>query len=219
MTTGTAAFPVDSLRPISRAGADHAYTQIAEQIRGIIRDEHLQAGIRLPAQTELAERFGVSIMTLREGIRILRDAGVVRVDHGVGIFTETPIDEAPVDEALFTLADVGLEIKPTEAMRRGTQVAHQCAWCGAVVVWHKDIYRSALGTCPACGRDAGGAESGSSSWWQQTIPVAGIHEHDHDWHVVGAMQICETCTRMRPIPLKEEPRPTPTPHTTQEIHT
>lgn len=217
MATATAAFPADALRPIARTGDDHAYAQIADQIREIIRSEQLQPGVRLPAQNELAERFGVSLMTLREGIRVLRDAGLVRVEHGVGIFIEITVDElddAAPDDALFTLADVGLEITPTEAMRRGTQVVHQCAWCGAVVVWHKDAWRPALGVCPACCRDAGGGETGSSGWWRQRLPVAGIREHDHDWRVVGAMQICEICTRMRPIPLEE--RATTTPLTTQE---
>jgi hypothetical protein len=107
--------------------------------------------------------------------------------------------------ALFTLAEFGLEVSPTEAMRHGVQVVDQCAWCGAVVVWAKGTYRKKLGACPACGRNGGGKETGASSWWRQKLPVAGIREHDHDWSVLGAMQICSICTRTRPIPLKEKP--------------
>lgn len=77
-------------------------------------------------------------------------------------------------EALFTLAEVELEISPTEAMRRGEQLVHQCAWCGTVVVWHKTSQRSALGVCPCCGADSAGKPSDTSQWWQQALPVAGV---------------------------------------------
>lgn len=78
-------------------------------------------------------------------------------------------------EALFDLSDVGLELTPTEAMKRGTQVVHQCAWCGAVVVWDKGGFRDVLGACPACGRDGGG-KPGAAQWWEQRLPVAGMSQ-------------------------------------------
>ena len=77
---------------------------------------------------------------------------------------------------LFDLDAVGLGLTPTQAMRNGTQVVHQCAWCGCVVVWHKGGFRSALGVCPACSRDGGGRETGSSTWWTQQLPVAGLEQ-------------------------------------------
>ena len=42
-------------------------------------------------------------------------------------------------DALFSLEDFGLRVEPTQAMREGTQVVDQCAWCGAVVVWHRHL--------------------------------------------------------------------------------
>ncbi|MGO8608856.1 DUF5107 domain-containing protein, partial [Rhizobium johnstonii] len=38
---------------------------------------------------------------------------------------------------------------------------------GAVVVWHRGLYRAKLGQCPACDTQQG--------WWGQKLPVAGIH--------------------------------------------
>ena len=76
---------------------------------------------------------------------------------------------------LFDLDRVDLGLTPTEAMKLGEQTCAQCAWCGAVVIWHPGGYRSALGLCPACGRDGGGKETGASQWWEQTLPVAGAH--------------------------------------------
>lgn len=75
---------------------------------------------------------------------------------------------------LFDLEAVGLGLTLTEAMKQGTQVVHQCAWCGCVVVWHEGAYRTALGLCPACNRDGGGNETGASSWWTSRLPQAGI---------------------------------------------
>lgn len=103
----------------------------------------------------------------------------------------------PEPQALFELADVGLELTPTEAMKRGVQVVDQCAWCGTVVVWSRGAYRERLGTCPSCGCDAGGKPNGESSWWRQSLPVAGLSEHEHTWTPVGAVDLCR-CTLTRP---------------------
>jgi DNA-binding FadR family transcriptional regulator len=44
----------------------------------------LAAGDRLPTETELAERFGVSRGVAREGLRSLEERGLVAVKHGSG---------------------------------------------------------------------------------------------------------------------------------------
>lgn len=75
---------------------------------------------------------------------------------------------------LFDLEAVGLGLTPTQAMQRGTQAVNQCAWCGCIVVWSRGGYRTELALCPACGRDGGGEETGTSMWWQSHLPVAGL---------------------------------------------
>lgn len=67
------------------------------------------------------------------------------------------------------LEAVGLTLAPTEAMKQGAQVVHQCSRCGCVVA-----YRTALGLCPACGRDASGNETGRSNWRGERLPIAGL---------------------------------------------
>ena len=63
-----------------------------------------------------------------------------------------------------------LEVLPTEAMKRGEQTVHQCADCGSVLVRSVLKHLAArLGTCPSCG---------GSSWWSQTLPLAGIQSTD-----------------------------------------
>lgn len=78
------------------------------------------------------------------------------------------------NEPHLELADVDLEVRPTEAMRHGEQFVHQCAWCGTVVVWHRFKAGHRLGLCPNCGSDAGGRPAEISTWWQQSLPVAGL---------------------------------------------
>ncbi|WP_417541390.1 GntR family transcriptional regulator [Microbacterium maritypicum] len=164
-TTLQADFPVDVLTLVDRADTQPAYAQIAAQIRAAIDDRGIPAGAQLPSEHELVDRFGVSRMTVREGIRVLRDEGLLRAAHGVGIFVDEPHPAPP-------LADVGLAISPTPAMKAGTQVIHQCSWCGAVVVWMRTAERRRLTNCPAC---RNGTETPHTTWWEQRLPVAGIH--------------------------------------------
>lgn len=62
------------------------YHRIASEIRSQVRSGHYQPGERLPAETALAERFGVSVLTLRQAIGVLRAEGVLESRHGVGTF-------------------------------------------------------------------------------------------------------------------------------------
>ncbi len=59
--------------------------QIAEQIRALVISERLQPGDRLPTETEMAERFGVSRLTVREATKALEFLGILRSKTGVGL--------------------------------------------------------------------------------------------------------------------------------------
>jgi GntR family transcriptional repressor for pyruvate dehydrogenase complex len=56
---------------------------IAAQIRAQIAAGKLQIGSRLPSERALAEQFGVSRNTLREALRSLEHAGLIRLQTGV----------------------------------------------------------------------------------------------------------------------------------------
>lgn len=79
-------FPIEALRAVVRTDTRPAYVQIAEQLRRAIRESKVEPGTQLPSEPELVQRFGVSRMTVREGIRVLRQEDVLRVQHGVGVF-------------------------------------------------------------------------------------------------------------------------------------
>ena len=69
------------LRPI-REG--HAFESTIEQLAGAIRLGVFARGDQLPPERELAERLGVSRMTLREAIGALRESGLVTTRRGRG---------------------------------------------------------------------------------------------------------------------------------------
>ncbi len=66
------------------------YVWIRETLRGEITQEILKRGEKLPSEHELASRFGVSRMTVRQSIAELIDEGLLYRRHGVGTFVALP---------------------------------------------------------------------------------------------------------------------------------
>jgi GntR family transcriptional regulator len=66
------------------------YVWIREALRGEISQGVLKFGQRLLSEDELAARFGVSRMTVRQGIAELIDEGLLYRRHGVGTFVAYP---------------------------------------------------------------------------------------------------------------------------------
>lgn len=62
--------------------AEEVAGRLQEQIRG----EQYKTGQQLPTEPELMQQFSVGRSTIREAVRILANAGMVRVQQGVGMF-------------------------------------------------------------------------------------------------------------------------------------
>ncbi len=60
--------------------------QLREEILGIIEQEELRPGDRLPTEAAIAKRFGVGRTTAREALKLLEQDGTVDVRHGSGRF-------------------------------------------------------------------------------------------------------------------------------------
>jgi GntR family transcriptional regulator len=60
--------------------------QLAERIRGALRDGELAAGDRLPSVRELAQAAGVNVNTARAVYARLESEGIVRSEQGRGTF-------------------------------------------------------------------------------------------------------------------------------------
>lgn len=73
----------DATAPVFRPiRSPRAFEEIAAQIRAQLAEGRLRVGNRLPSERALAEQFGVSRNTLREALRSLEHAGLVRLQKG-----------------------------------------------------------------------------------------------------------------------------------------
>jgi len=72
------------------------WEQIAAELRADITAGRFAPGMRLPNETQLAERFGVNRHTLRQAMRQLAHEGHVKVLHGSGTY----VRELVLDYAL-----------------------------------------------------------------------------------------------------------------------
>lgn len=100
----TAALPA-RFAPIRSA---RAFEEIAQQIRDELAAGRLKVGSRLPSERSLSEQFGVSRNTLREALRSLEHAGLVRLQKGAtgGAFITEGSGEA-ITTGLMDLYHVG----------------------------------------------------------------------------------------------------------------
>jgi len=76
-----------------------AYAQLADILRHQIALGQFRPGDRLPSESELCSRYGVSPMTVRRSINLLVDQGVVDTVQGLGTFA-SPVQ---LGEATFNL--------------------------------------------------------------------------------------------------------------------
>lgn len=69
-----------------RDSATPLHAQITEALQLQIKAGELKAGENFPSERELAERFGVSRMTVRQALQRLRHDGLIYHERGVGTF-------------------------------------------------------------------------------------------------------------------------------------
>lgn len=62
------------------------YIKIHNQIKRDIENHVYQVGDRIPAERQLAVKFGVSRMTLRQAIKTLEDEGILERRLGSGTY-------------------------------------------------------------------------------------------------------------------------------------
>jgi GntR family transcriptional regulator len=74
-----------------------AYVQVADDIRASIEAGRRHPGDRLPAGRELADQYGVAVMTVQKAIDVLRRESLVVSHQGRGVFI-TAAPSAPADE-------------------------------------------------------------------------------------------------------------------------
>ncbi|WP_375492608.1 FadR/GntR family transcriptional regulator [uncultured Jatrophihabitans sp.] len=81
---------------------------VAAQLEELISAGKYAVGERLPAERTLAEQFGVGRSSMREALRIVESAGLVRTDHGIGVFVVRTARDGGL-ASLMLLDDVTVE--------------------------------------------------------------------------------------------------------------
>lgn len=74
--------------------------KIIRQIRQDISAGRFKAGEKIPAEPELMKRYSVGRSTIREAIKTLSVAGILKVQQGAGTFVNTHVKPETIDERL-----------------------------------------------------------------------------------------------------------------------
>jgi GntR family transcriptional regulator, transcriptional repressor for pyruvate dehydrogenase complex len=87
-----------AIQPIRRLKLSDS---VAAQLEQLIRQGQYPVGSRLPPERELAEKFGVGRSTMREALSVLQTAGLLRIDHGVGVFVTSSSSRTKASKLLM----------------------------------------------------------------------------------------------------------------------
>ncbi|MCW5980179.1 MAG: FadR family transcriptional regulator [Bryobacteraceae bacterium] len=87
---------------------------MVSEMERMLQEEYREPGLKLPKEAELADRFRVSRIVIREAIKVLEDRGLVEVRAGRGTLTASPTPERVKasllrlfrDQPLPTLSDM-----------------------------------------------------------------------------------------------------------------
>jgi GntR family transcriptional regulator len=72
------------------AGQSPLFVQVRDALRADILDGALGPGERLPSESALIERFGVSRITVRQALAELQSSGLVQTVNGKGSYVTRP---------------------------------------------------------------------------------------------------------------------------------
>jgi DNA-binding FadR family transcriptional regulator len=96
------------LPPVEPSDEPRRGLAVAEQLRNLVEAGSLEAGDRLPTEDDLAIHFGVSRVTIREALQMLRALGLVEATRGRGTFVSRPDAAARLhDLAYFSFESEG----------------------------------------------------------------------------------------------------------------
>jgi len=102
---------------VNEADPRPPYSQVADALRQAIHSGELTPGTRLPSGRELAQRFGVALMTAQKAIDVLRAENLVRSHRGRGVFV-TDGQEPPEDDLSTLRADLSALMERVAKLER-----------------------------------------------------------------------------------------------------
>ena len=98
------------------------YREAAARLRDFITEAGLGPGDRLPPEATLAERLGVSRLSLREATRSLQTLGVIEARHGNGLFVSAFSFRPLIEQLPYGLAATGTGLEEILTAREAMEV-------------------------------------------------------------------------------------------------
>lgn len=130
------------------------YEQIVQQIEESIVKGVLKAGDQLPAERELAQRFGVSRTAVREAVKALREKGLVEAYSGRGTFITDGTTQA-VRQSLDLMVKIGQPEGSTHLAEVRSILEPEIAALAAARIQESELatMREAVAMMDAAGQD------------------------------------------------------------------
>ena len=130
------------------------YEQIVQQIEESIVKGNLKPGDQLPAERELAQRFGVSRTAVREAVKALREKGLVEAYSGRGTFITDGTTQA-VRQSLDLMVKIGQPEGSTHLAEVRAILEPEIAALAAVRIQEPELVtmREAVATMDNAGQD------------------------------------------------------------------
>lgn len=94
-----------------------SYLKVSDYIGEKISNGELKLGDRLPPERELAKSLDISRNSIREGLRILENIGVVKSQHGAGNFISAEFEETIADVMSYMFILKGMDDKKITEFR------------------------------------------------------------------------------------------------------
>lgn len=102
---------------INRNGRTPIYEQIYQNLKFKIDNTEFTAGEAFPSERELAEKFGVSRMTVRQALNALKQDGLIYHERGIGAFvSKRKLDVHTRNLVGFTEEMIELGLKPSSKL-------------------------------------------------------------------------------------------------------
>lgn len=128
--------------------ADHAREWIAREIR----IGNFARGTTLPPEQELADRFGISYMTLRKAVGALVEEGLLERVKGSGTFVRSEIPEQKVQKILGLVLPAWGAPENLDTVMHYSQACEENNWLLKVIYvrsWEDRSIHDLLGNCDA----------------------------------------------------------------------
>lgn len=193
--------------PGSRSGAPRLFEQVRDTLRREILRGVWPAESRLPSESKLIERFGVSRITVRQAIAELQAHGLVQTINGKGSFVARPdrgVSQSPLVGVLEAMRRRGFDARGELVSCKPRPAP---AWVAAELKLEPG---TALGTLTVRRRCEGMPFAIGTTWGPQTLCEAiarcDLVEHDVAAIIAGPLGIRTARTRVSVSAENAQPR-------------